>query len=56
MLEFYYNYYPKSFKSKSKQLANEISFVLKNEGIKVAVTEDPNIPKKYKELLGNNLF
>jgi DNA (cytosine-5)-methyltransferase 1 len=63
MLEFYYNQYPKNFISKSNHLAEELTFVLKNEGIKIVTTEQQNIPSEYVNSLGielvtklNNLY
>lgn len=56
MLEFYYTYHRKIFKSKSKQLADELLSVLTNEKIKLATTEKENIPKEYLKLLDKDLF
>ncbi len=56
MLEFYYNYYPKIFNRKSKQLAVELISILKSEKIKVEVTEKENIPKEYFPFLDKDLF
>ena len=56
MLEFYYNNHRKFFESKCKLLADELSSVLKNERIKVAVTEQPNISAEYEKHLGKELF
>lgn len=56
MLEFYYRYHGKLFKSKCKKLADELTSVLEYEGIKVTVTEQPNIPPNYVKLLDKELF
>ncbi|MDD3876651.1 MAG: DNA cytosine methyltransferase [Bacteroidales bacterium] len=56
MLEFYYTYHPKNFKTKAKQLAAELLSIFKNEKIKLESTEIENIPQKYFSLLGNDLF
>lgn len=56
MLEFYYTHYRKNFKTKSRQLASELLLVLKNEKIKLATTDEVNIPKEYLPLLEKDLF
>lgn len=56
MLEFYYNHYPKFFKSKCEQLANELTSVLKRERIKITIAEQLNISDEYEKVLGKNLF
>jgi len=56
MLEFYYNFHLKFFKSKCKQIADELASVLKNEKIKIIVTKQLNLPIEYKEKLGEDLF
>jgi DNA (cytosine-5)-methyltransferase 1 len=56
MLEFYNTHYPKSFKSKSKQLADELQAILSNEKIQVVATEKENIPSEYLLSLEKDLF
>ena len=56
MLEFYYTHRRKFFKSKCKQLANEMLFVLKSERIKLLTAENENIPTEYFPLIGRDLF
>lgn len=56
MLEFYYTHHRKFFKGKAKQLADEMSSVIKSERIKLLKTEKENIPSEYFPLIGNELF
>jgi DNA (cytosine-5)-methyltransferase 1 len=56
MLEFYYNYQLKCFTRKCKQLADELTYVLKNERLKIVTTKQPNIPAEYEKYLGKELF
>ncbi len=56
MLEFYFKHHRKSFDGKCKQLAGELTSVLKSEKIKVVETDKQNIPKEYSELLEKDLF
>jgi DNA (cytosine-5)-methyltransferase 1 len=56
MLEFYNTHYPKCFKSKAKQLADELQAILSNEKIKVVATEKENIPTEYLLSLEKDLF
>jgi DNA (cytosine-5)-methyltransferase 1 len=56
MLEFYYNNNRKLFKSKCKKLAQELTSVLSNEGIKIMSTEQINIPVEYSKLIDNKMF
>jgi DNA (cytosine-5)-methyltransferase 1 len=56
MLEFYYKYYSKSFKSKSNKLANELISILTIEKIDVIRSENCEIPIEYLESLGDSLY
>src|ERR1700683_848139 len=56
MLEFYYKYSIKSFASKSKKLAQELTSILLSEGIRVEGTDELHIPIEYREKLGIDLF
>jgi DNA (cytosine-5)-methyltransferase 1 len=56
MLEFYYAYDLKNFKSRSKELAEEIQKILNFENIEILEAKTNSIPLNYSDLLENEIF
>lgn len=56
MLEFYYKYHTKLFRSKSKKLADEITSILVAENISLRESNEIQIPLEYKQCIGEELF